>query len=214
MEYLKGTKQAKNALRADSLSIIKWWEDATFMSHHDCRDQSRGMMPLGAGAIISKSMKQRTNGKISTDNETIAMDDFMWAVLSTLYFIEAQCYNMPQNIMFKDNQSNMRLMLNGKRSSTKWTKNMDVKYFFMTNVIKCGDISMEYCPTGDTWANVLTKPLQGQAFCKMCSKITNTPEVYVEDETSTTPSTCCYPSNPSCAMQTLDLIMVVTRSKE
>ena len=109
-------------------------------------------MSLGAGSVISKSIKQRINGKSSTDNETIAVDDFMGPVLNTMYFMEAQGHNIKQNIMFQDNQSNMRLMINGKKSSTKQTKHLNVKYLFMHDVIKRGDMSVEYCPTGNMWA--------------------------------------------------------------
>ena len=63
--------------------------------------------------------------------------------------------------MFQDNQSNMRFMTNGKELSTKRTKHINVRYLFMHDVIKRGDMSVDYCPTGDMWANVLTKPLQG-----------------------------------------------------
>ena len=56
----------------------------TLTSPHNYRGQSGGMMPLGAGAVISKSQKQRTNGKSSADNATIAVDDFMWLVLNSL----------------------------------------------------------------------------------------------------------------------------------
>ena len=102
--------------------------------------------------------------------------------------MEAQCHNVPQNIMFQDNQSNTRLKVDGKKSSNKRMKNLNVKYFFMNNVIKHGDISVKYCPMGDMWADVLTKPLQGHAFHKMHSKLMNMPKVYVEDETPITPS--------------------------
>ena len=71
----------------DTLSITKWWMNAAFPSHHNYRDQSDGMMSLDAGAVISGSRKQRINGKISTDNETVAVDDFMGPVLNTLYFM-------------------------------------------------------------------------------------------------------------------------------
>ena len=82
MKYLKGIKRVKITLRADSLSIIKikWWADAEFASHHDCRGCSGGMVSLGAGAVISKSMKQRINGKSSTNNETITVDKVMGLV--------------------------------------------------------------------------------------------------------------------------------------
>ena len=53
----------------------------------------------------------------------------------------------------------------------------------MHNVIKCKNMFVEYCPTGDMCADVLTKPLHGQTFRKMRSKLINMPEVYVEDET-------------------------------
>ena len=49
MKYFKGTKRASIILRADSHSIIKWWLDAVFASHHDCscRGHSGGMMFIG-----------------------------------------------------------------------------------------------------------------------------------------------------------------------
>ena len=127
-------------------------------------------MALGTGAVISRSMKERINRKSSSDNETIAANDFMGLVLNTLYFMETQGYNVTQNIMFQDNQSNMRLMLNGKRSSNKRTKHMNVKYLFMNDAIKRGEMYVKYYPTGDMWADVLTKPLQRQAFCRIHSK--------------------------------------------
>ena len=61
--------------------------------------------------------------------------------------------------MSQDNQSNLKPMVNGKKSNTKQTKHVNVKYFFMHDVIKCGDMSVGYYPTGDMWADVLTKPL-------------------------------------------------------
>ena len=82
----------------------------------------------------------------------------------TLWKHNTIMWHVTQLIIFQDNQNNMRLVLNGKRSSTKRTKFMNVRYFFMTDIIKHRDTYVEYCPTGDIWAGILTKPLQGQAF--------------------------------------------------
>ena len=60
------------------------------------------MISLGAGAVTSKSTKQRINGKSSTENETTAVDNFKGPVLNTMYFMEAQGHNVKQNIMFQD----------------------------------------------------------------------------------------------------------------
>ena len=51
-----------------------------------------------------------------------------------------------------------------------------------------GDMSVKYYPTGGMWADVIIKPLQGQAFRKMYIKLMNMPEVYIEDEAPITPS--------------------------
>ena len=96
--------------------------------------------------------------KILQIKKTIAVDDFMEPVLNKMYFTEAQGHNVKQNIMFRDDQSNMRVMINGKESSTKQTKHINENFFFMHDVIKRGDMYVECCPTGDIWADVLTKP--------------------------------------------------------
>ena len=61
LKYLNGTRGAKLTLRADNLHVIKWWVDAAFAVHNDCQGQSGGMMSLGAGAIISESLRQKQN---------------------------------------------------------------------------------------------------------------------------------------------------------
>ena len=41
-------------------------------------------------------------------------------------------------------------------------------------------MSVEYFPTEEMWADVLTKPLQGNSYKIMRIKLMNMPEVYVE----------------------------------
>ena len=65
-----------------------------FASHHDIRGKSGGMMSLGAGTVISRSKKQRTNGKILMENKLIGVDDSMGSVLNTIYCKNAQGYDM------------------------------------------------------------------------------------------------------------------------
>jgi hypothetical protein len=38
---------------------------------------------------------------------------------------------------------------NGKASSSKRTKHINVRYYFVTDRIKKGDMSVEWCPTED-----------------------------------------------------------------
>ena len=71
---------------------------------------------------------------------------------------------MNENIVFQDNKSTMLLERNGKSSSGKRTKHINVQYFFITNRISKGEVRVEWCPTKDMVADFLTKPLQGAMF--------------------------------------------------
>ena len=50
--------------------------------------------------------------------------------------MEAQGYNVDKNILFQDNKSTILLENNGKMSSSKRTRAIDIHYFFLTDQIK------------------------------------------------------------------------------
>ena len=103
-------------------------------------------MSLGEGAVISKSIRQKQNGRSSTDNEVYAVDDMMGPILHTLYFMEAQGYNIKHNVLLQDNHSTIRLEKNGVGSAGKRSKHLNVKFFFVHDAIKRGLLEVEYCP--------------------------------------------------------------------
>ena len=43
-------------------------------------------------------------------------------------------------------------------------KYIKAKYFLIKDYYDSGEIDLRYCPTDVMWADVLTKPLQGQKF--------------------------------------------------
>ena len=75
--------------------------------------------------------------------------------------------------------SSMRLEKNGKASSTKRTRHIDIRYYFITDRVKAGKVDIQYCPTEDMMADFFTKPLQGSLFKKHGNNILGlTPETY------------------------------------
>ena len=92
----------------------------------------------------------------------------IWAKL----FIEAQGHKV-KNVMYRDNQSSMKMEENGKESSGKRTRHFDIKYFYITDLIKRGEVSIEYCPTDDMIGDYMTKPLVGAKFYKFRGWIMN-----------------------------------------
>ena len=63
--------------------------------------------------------------------------------------------------------SALSLEKNGRVSSSKGTKHIKAKYFLIKDYYDAREIDLCYCPTDSMWADVLTKPLQGQKFRDM-----------------------------------------------
>jgi len=160
-------------LEADNLQIIKWWVDALFGVHQDMRSHTGGAMSLGRGAIYSTSTRQKLNTKSSTEAELVGVDDMMPMILWTRQFLEGQGYTIEDNIVYQDNQSAILLETNGQQSSTKRTRHLDIRYYFVTDRVRAKELSITYCPTGDMWADIHTKPLQGAKFTKFRRLILN-----------------------------------------
>jgi hypothetical protein len=76
--------------RVYSLNIIKWWVDASYATHGDCRGHTSTTMSLGRGPMIGMSKKQKLNTKSSTECELIGVDDASPQMLWTPYFVEEQ----------------------------------------------------------------------------------------------------------------------------
>ena len=53
-----------------------------------------------------------------------------------------------------------------KASCTKRTKQIDIRYFYITDKVKSGEITIEYCPSEGIAADYFTKPLAGALFEK------------------------------------------------
>lgn len=127
---------------------------------------------------MSYSAKQKLNVKSSTEAELVGADDMLCKALFCRYFIEAQGYSVEQNIMFQDNQATMRLEVNGRVSSSKRTKHIKSRFFFITDKIASGDLDVQYLPTEKMWSDVLNKPKQGKGFRLDRSLLMNCPIEY------------------------------------
>ena len=89
--------------------------------------------------------------------------------------MEAQGYTVGDNVVFQDNQSAILLEKNGRRSSSKKTRHIEIRYYFITDNIARNQVRVAYCPTDDMVADVNTKPLQGSKFRKFWDCLLNIP---------------------------------------
>jgi hypothetical protein len=65
------------------------------------------------------------------------------------------------NIINHENKSAMKMELNGKASSGKRTRHFDIKYYYITDVIKRKLVQIKYCPTSEMIADYIAKPFAG-----------------------------------------------------
>ena len=89
------------------------------------------------------STKQKLNTKNSTETEIVGTDDFMPSICWTRYFLEAQGYSVKNNTLFQNNKTSILLEKNGKSSSTKRTKYINICYFFITDRIFKREVSVK-----------------------------------------------------------------------
>lgn len=168
----KGT----NSTCPDEYPSLTWNVDASYTVHHDIHSHTRACLSLGIGAVFSLYCKQKLVTKSSIEAELVSDDDTMTFVMWAKYFFEAQAVDLlehsklkylgKQNIIEQDNTSVIQLERNGRRSSTRRTKHINIRYFYVTDKVKDGTVQVTYKPTSEMLSDYLTKSLTGSLFTK------------------------------------------------
>ena len=122
---------------------------------------------MGRGFPIVTSTKQKLNTRSSTESELVGVDDMMPIVVWSRYFLMAQGYGVTQNLLLQDNKSSMLLENNGRASSGKRTRHINIRYYFVTDRVNMKEVAIEWCPTREMVADYMTKPLQGSHFRRL-----------------------------------------------
>ena len=160
---------------------LHWLIDSSHQCHDDCKGQSGAGMTMGKGAILSGSAGQKCNTKSSTETEIVGVGQYLPTVLWSKYFIEAQGYTIEHTIIHQDNESTIRLLVNGPLSSSKRTKHIKAKYYLAKDYSDRGEIKFSYLPTDKMWIDMHTKPKQGTPFRTDRAKLMNCPVNYDDD---------------------------------
>jgi hypothetical protein len=157
IKYLRSTIFMPLVLGWDGSGVLTWSVDASFAIHNDMRSHTGAVLSMGQGALMSMSSKQKINIKSSTEAELVG-------VLKTVSSDSALSKFMHQSVILQNNTSTIQLEKNGKQSSTKRTRHINIRYFYVTSKVKNGDVRIVYCPTKEMVSDYLTKPLQGSLF--------------------------------------------------
>ncbi len=110
------------------------------------------------------STKQKLNTKSSTESELVGVDDMMPIICWTHSFLLLQGYGIIENLLLQDNSSSILLEQNGRASSGKRTRHINIRYYFITDRVNMRETSIDRCPTKKMVADYMSKPLQGSLF--------------------------------------------------
>ena len=93
-------------------------------------------MTWGRGCPVSLSSKQKINSRSSTESELIVVNDCMDKVLWTRLFLKSQGIDIESTVVQQDNESAIRLENNGRWSAGKWSKVLNVRYYFISDQVE------------------------------------------------------------------------------
>ena len=123
--------------------------------------------------VYSKFTRQKLTTRSSTEADLVAIDDCMPQILWTRLFLHAQGYAAKESVIYQDNMSTKVLVENRKRSSSKRTRHLDIRYNFVMDKIRKREVEVRYCPTEEMVGEYFTKPLQRRKFRLFRDRILN-----------------------------------------
>jgi hypothetical protein len=150
---------------------LQGYSDADYAGDtSDRRSVSGYLFILGGGPITWTSIKQRSVSTSTTESEYMALSEACkqgYWIRALLGELDRYQY-LPKSRatpIFSDNQSCIALAKDPIAHSR--TKHIDVRYHYIRELVSFDKTTIDYMPTGDMKADILTKPLPFTTF-KRC----------------------------------------------
>jgi hypothetical protein len=172
LKYLNGTKNLALRLIQDPSNTVHAYIDASYGVHSDYRSHTGMLITLGAGVVDARSIKQKLNTKSSTEAELVGLSDMCGKAIWHREFLAGQGLNPPPARIYQDNQSTMAMINNGASTSDR-TRHVAIRYYWVKDRIDKKEVEVVYCPTHEMVADLLTKPLVGEAFIRLRNAMLN-----------------------------------------
>ena len=146
-------RQGSGLIKLTGYSDSDWASDKT-----DRRSVTGYMFSIGEAPISWRSKKQRTVALSSTEAEYMASTQATKEAVWLRHLLAELGY--PQDgptIIQEDNQGAIAITCNPCHHER--TKHIDIQYHFVREKTEDGTVLLEYCPTEEQVADLLTKPL-------------------------------------------------------
>ena len=172
LRYLNGTREVGIVLSCSLPILLSCYADASFAVHSDRKSHSADLCKIGDGLVSARSYKQKLVTKSSGESEFVCGSDAVSTAVGHRNFLIEQGHEMPPVVLYQDNTSAIALAQKGKPASDR-TRHVDIRYFFVKDMIDSGDFAIEYLASDMMLADVLTKPIQGARYVAMRDQLLN-----------------------------------------
>jgi hypothetical protein len=143
------------------------WSDSDYAGDLNDRKSTSGyVFMLGTGVVSWSSKKQPIVTLSTTEAEYVAAAAcacqciWMRSVLEHLQVKQGE-----GTVILCDNSSSIKLSKNPVMHGR--CKHIDVRFHFLRNLVKDGIVELRHCKSEDQIADLMTKPLKLEAFCKL-----------------------------------------------
>ena len=137
--------------------------DASYGVHDHGRSHTGGLITMGGGPVFTKSVKQKLNCKSSTEAELIALSDMLSPILWMRNLLESLGRKPSKVSVLEDNMSVIALVNKGRPTAER-TRHIRLRYFFISDYIKRGEVGISHCDTSSMLADGFTKPWTCDSF--------------------------------------------------
>jgi hypothetical protein len=166
--YLSMTHHWTRAFDNSPFDRVQTYIDASFATHCDGKSQSGCMVMLGNTLVHEACQKQKLVTKSSTEAELVVLSDYLMEGELIKEFLMDMGTMMDEDLVtnvhlvFQDNQSAIALV-KGDGGNMR-SKYMKVRREYVKERLGTGEVEIEFKPTGQMIADVLTKPLGGEQY--------------------------------------------------
>jgi len=171
LKYLKGNNNVGiEYKKKGNIKILEAYSDADFAGDPETRKSTSGyIIFFGGGPISWSSRKQTVIAQSTTEAEYVAAAECCKELMYLKSLLEELLNDKIKICLNMDSQSAMMLIKNG--IINKKSKHIEVRYHYIHDLVKKGIITLNYCPTAEMLADILTKPLNTIKFKNLKDKI-------------------------------------------
>lgn len=167
MRYLKGTVNLGLFYNNKGSKKCIGYSDADWGGDLDDRKSTSGyLFQIGEGPVSWRSKKQTSVALSTAEAEYMALasagQEAVWMRLLT-----AELCGSPMETVtvFEDNQSAIQMTKNPQFHGR--AKHIGIKFHFIRELVSDGTVKLQYCPTEEMIADMLTKGLPREQFNKL-----------------------------------------------